>query len=315
MTKALRHPVSPAGLYRAVRDALRRKSHVEMPPPTCSLLGLEYERYGSLCLATLLLSGALVFAYNSGAFGTKTNAEISKKYETLFTPAGWAFAIWSVIYASELAATGFMVFAQPSALLATASPPFVLTHVLQAVWTVAFERELTSLSAVVLTGVAASTVCCMRILAGAVDLERHLVLVPLSLHAGWTVAAALLSWNVAVRALDCPLSAQLALAFASVYASVGAAVAAFVVPLDGQGSLAPGAFFAAVAWALFAIGAEAERRTEVWWPIREAMRYSAWAAAAVVGALFCVRQAEGYLRCTGLGEALCPAGTGGPEDA
>ena len=40
---------------------------------------------------------------NVRAFGGKTNAEISDKYHTLITPAGYAFSIWGVIFLGLLA--------------------------------------------------------------------------------------------------------------------------------------------------------------------------------------------------------------------
>lgn len=40
---------------------------------------------------------------NAGVFGGKTNAEISDKYHTLITPAGYAFSIWGLIFLGLLA--------------------------------------------------------------------------------------------------------------------------------------------------------------------------------------------------------------------
>ena len=40
---------------------------------------------------------------NAGMFGGKTNAEISDKYHTLITPAGYAFSIWGIIFLGLLA--------------------------------------------------------------------------------------------------------------------------------------------------------------------------------------------------------------------
>ena len=59
---------------------------------------------GSFCLQTLL-----VFAGNSRFFGRlkegsgwRTNVEMSVLYTSLVTPAGWAFAIWGIIYMLSL---------------------------------------------------------------------------------------------------------------------------------------------------------------------------------------------------------------------
>lgn len=44
---------------------------------------------------------------NTGAINSETMASVSAKYENLFTPAGYAFSIWGVIYFSLL---GFIIY-------------------------------------------------------------------------------------------------------------------------------------------------------------------------------------------------------------
>lgn len=47
---------------------------------------------------TLVLTLLVNYLSGTGYFGGKTVGEISAQYETLFTPAGYAFAIWGLIY-------------------------------------------------------------------------------------------------------------------------------------------------------------------------------------------------------------------------
>ena len=42
----------------------------------------------------------------SGLFGLPTNGELSAKYQTLVTPAGYAFSIWGLIYVLLLVLVG-----------------------------------------------------------------------------------------------------------------------------------------------------------------------------------------------------------------
>lgn len=58
------------------------------------------KQYILLSLNTLTLLGALIMNWLSGtgALGDASVGEISAQYETLFTPAGYAFAIWGLIY-------------------------------------------------------------------------------------------------------------------------------------------------------------------------------------------------------------------------
>lgn len=49
-------------------------------------------------IGTFLLQALVVNASNAGLLGGSTNLDIAKRYPTLVSPAGWAFAIWSIIY-------------------------------------------------------------------------------------------------------------------------------------------------------------------------------------------------------------------------
>ena len=44
----------------------------------------------------------VTFISMTGIFGL-TNGEVSAKYQTIITPAGWAFSIWGIIFTGELA--------------------------------------------------------------------------------------------------------------------------------------------------------------------------------------------------------------------
>merc|ERR1719424_2158416 len=60
-----------------------------------------------LNLAAYVLNSAVTYSSLTGIFGA-TNSELSNKYQTLVTPAGWAFSIWGVIFIWE----GVFVVAQ-----------------------------------------------------------------------------------------------------------------------------------------------------------------------------------------------------------
>ena len=47
-----------------------------------------------------LINLGITYGSLTGAFG-KTNEELSEKYQTLITPAGYAFAIWGPIFIWE----------------------------------------------------------------------------------------------------------------------------------------------------------------------------------------------------------------------
>lgn len=56
---------------------------------------------------TLFLTVFINYLSNTGFFGDKTIGDISSKYDTLFTPASYAFSIWGLIFLMLFAFVGF----------------------------------------------------------------------------------------------------------------------------------------------------------------------------------------------------------------
>lgn len=274
----------PTGLLRLVRDVVRRKRCSERLPPTAHLFGFSTTNFAALNLCFFLVQTFVVFGTNNGLFGGRTNKEISEQYKTLATPAGWAFAIWGIIYTGEFVAMVCMCTAPSSELVAAASPAWLVGNALQAAWAIAFAREQTSLAAVLLTGIAIAMVQCERALVGGEPLEQPtapLVTWPIGLHAGWVCAAAVVSWNVAAVARKAPFSAQISLAFASLYAALALALALLCTSL---GARFPPTAALAISWALYAIGQEVKRSGDARLvePLRQALYHTSTAAAALV---------------------------------
>ncbi|MAZ72935.1 MAG: hypothetical protein CMC70_07285 [Flavobacteriaceae bacterium] len=63
------------------------------------------------------------YASSAGVFNNTTQADMSAKYQTLFTPAGYAFSIWGVIY---LLLLGFIVYQSRSLFVKVRDDDFVL---------------------------------------------------------------------------------------------------------------------------------------------------------------------------------------------
>lgn len=63
------------------------------------------------------------YASSAGVFNNTTQAEISEQYQTLFTPAGYAFSIWGVIYVLLF---GFIVYQSRSLFVNVRDDEFVL---------------------------------------------------------------------------------------------------------------------------------------------------------------------------------------------
>ncbi|WP_288376448.1 tryptophan-rich sensory protein [uncultured Chryseobacterium sp.] len=63
-----------------------------------------------LNIAALVVTIFINYLSNTGLFNNETMASISAKYQNLFTPAGYAFSIWGLIY---LALFGFVMYYGP----------------------------------------------------------------------------------------------------------------------------------------------------------------------------------------------------------
>ncbi len=132
----------------------------------------------------------------------QTMPEISAKYPSLFTPAGFTFSIWGVIY---LALLVFVVWqALPaqrgSAKVAGISKYFQLNCLANAVWIVVWHYDLLVLSLVVMLVILATLILIYRSLIASIDTApfvEHIVLyLPFSLYTGWITLATIANLSV-----------------------------------------------------------------------------------------------------------------------
>jgi len=135
---------------------------------------------------------------------------------TLLPPAPWAFAIWGPIFLGEFVmVTSPFVFPSlfnrplvPSLqqTIREVTGPYVTAQLFQTLWTASFRPKYGSrggiykyVSALNLAGIAASLSLCHKAFAEASSsyssLEYWMYFLPLTLHFGWTTAAALVNVN------------------------------------------------------------------------------------------------------------------------
>lgn len=101
-------------------------------------------------VAFLLMVGVNYYS-NTGAINGETMASVSAEYENLFTPAGYAFSIWGVIY---LALAGFVVFQLINKRGREAAEKigwwFVISCTLNIAWIFAWLNHFTGLSVIIM---------------------------------------------------------------------------------------------------------------------------------------------------------------------
>ncbi|CAK9028294.1 Uncharacterized protein SCF082_LOCUS18297 [Durusdinium trenchii] len=152
----------------------------------------------------------------TGAFG-KTNTELSEKYQTLVTPAGYAFSIWGPIFIWE----GVFAVAQmfptlgSSAVVETMTPWWICACCFQVAWTVFFAQEIIPVSLACMLGILLSLLIGILRTDYLPDIsvkEYFLLRAPFSLHSGWIIAASALNTNVVSLCTIAVLVALFALA-------------------------------------------------------------------------------------------------------
>merc|ERR1740122_936921 len=262
--------------------------HLATSPPSASS-GVRLQ-----CLGMLV---NVVSVSIPGRFDSEPDILDSPRWPTLLSPAGFAFAIWGVIYLGEFVGLAALCCNQEGVLVAApSSRAWLCANIAQSLWCLAFRPWTLSrlwLSAFCLGTTAFCLLCSQRQLVA--DVARAppsrvgfgvlaLVAWPRSLHLGWVTAATLVNVN----------------AWAG-KARVGAPTAAAVFVLSVLGAVALADRYAsfgmptaslAVAWALFAVskgkavGRDADALGQ---PVLDRLALSAAGAAAFVLFLIAVR--------------------------
>lgn len=205
----------------------------------------------------------------AGVGGLPDNAVLSKKYQTIVTPIGWAFSIWGPIFISQA------VFVVMQMLPQYRASDFVSKGVaywygfvcfFQCCWTIAFSSEVMWLSVVFMFSILISLALLVRSLNTNVVLDTDitpgqffLYKFPFVLHCGWIVAASAVNFSVAVVAYDdnfpnnTNLQLQICIAVLSfITLSLVTAYSIFIMESKGTGLVLAGV----QAWALGGVSAQ-----------------------------------------------------------
>ncbi|MEO9892370.1 tryptophan-rich sensory protein [Aurantibacter sp.] len=115
-------------------------------------------RLSLLNLFSVLLVITVNYISQAIRFNETTIGEVSNKYFNLFTPEGYAFAIWGLIFIALIAYGGYQVKlsytnkTEEKSILKTAYW-FVIANFLNCVWVFVFAYEYTGISVLVMLGI------------------------------------------------------------------------------------------------------------------------------------------------------------------
>ena len=201
-------------------------------------------------LATLLVIVVNFLAATGRINGVLPN-EISDRYPTVITPAGWAFSIWGLIYLGLLAFSLLQLLSSKAAALDGVRIPYLVSCVLNCAWILLWHHFHTGVCSIVIVLLLASLFWVLiRLPEPASFVESALTKGVFGLYAGWVTVATFVNFAVYAVSVDAGLSDTawnivgiLCLALALLAAIfVRASLRNFIYPLP-------------IAWAAAAIGA------------------------------------------------------------
>lgn len=120
----------------------------------------------------------------------QTTADISDRYDTLFAPIGYTFAIWGVIYLL-LGVYGVYQLVSDNPLVHKITPWFITSSLLNGVWIVAWHYEIIWLSLVIIVGLLITLIAINKTTtAKRVNFRTTLAMrLPFSVYFGWVTVA------------------------------------------------------------------------------------------------------------------------------
>lgn len=143
------------------------------------------------------------FAYAKLSTGA-TVADVSDAYPTLFTPAGYAFGIWGLIYGSTLLYAVMALLPKQMDVLMhdRVAPWLLLTNALASLWVSLFTQGQLGPSTLIILATALSAAIMYSMVSDHLVSEHlsHWWRLPFGLWAGWLAVATLANLNIALVA-------------------------------------------------------------------------------------------------------------------
>mmetsp|Transcript_12438 Transcript_12438/g.35604 ORF Transcript_12438/g.35604 Transcript_12438/m.35604 type:complete len:300 (+) Transcript_12438:67-966(+) len=222
-------------------------------PSTSPLTRVNYSSVVGYLLYPIIFSALELVGINT----LPSNADTSERYQTLITPAGWAFAIWALIFVSELCYVVLQLhprYRSHRMVRKGIHYWFFFVCMGQLFWSLSFGLNQIEMSTLFMTFIlfclVALEYCQYKTKSDGTKTEYWLLRFPFEVHTGWIVAAFAVNSNVAAAKWEASAPALFGLAVASiVYIIICAAFCLFLkkpnyaVPLT-------------LAWATFGIAEE-----------------------------------------------------------
>ena len=172
---------------------------------------MTVKRYALVNLVSVILVLVVNGLSQSQRWNNTTIGEISDTYDNLFTPAGYAFAIWGLIFLMLIA---YALFQIRRTFFSTKDPSFIkqtgwwlaIANILNACWVVAFTYDYIGLSVLVMLGILISLLQIIR----KTNMERWdapieiiaFVWWPICIYSGWITVATIANFSAFFASID-----------------------------------------------------------------------------------------------------------------
>lgn len=136
-------------------------------------------------LATIFLS----YYSNTGAINGNTMGGLSNEYNNFFTPAGYAFSIWGLIYIGLIGNAIYLLNNVDKPLVSTQAKGLIIANLANCLWVFLWLYELTALSTLAMTSILIALIGLTVKLRIGFQKQSVWVWWPISVYAGWITVA------------------------------------------------------------------------------------------------------------------------------
>lgn len=210
-------------------------------------------------LVPLATVGTIAFNWlaATGWINNVTPAEVSARYTTVVTPAGYAFSIWSLIYVGLIAFSIYQLLPANAAKLRGIRSLYILTCALNCGWVYFWHHDQIGICFVLIFLLAVCLLLINLSLRETSSLgEYWLVKAPFSIYFGWVTAATLVNFAILLVSLETQISSS-----SWTWIGVGLILLAAVLGIIIRIRLSNYLYPLAITWALTAIGVKQSGQT------------------------------------------------------
>lgn len=237
------------------------------------------EKIQQLLVVTATI-GTIIFNGLAGA-GYVNNVSpevISDKYPTYITPAGYAFAIWSLIYLGLLIFSIYQALPAQAARFRDIRRVYILSCVANCGWLYYWHHDMILVCLVIILFLLGTLAFInVRLQTTDTNAEYWLAKVPFGIYFGWVTAATILNATIALVSLNVQVSETLANVLAAALLLIAAGLG-FLIRLKLRNYFYP----LAIAWALTAIAVKQTGHVLI-------------ISAAAVGVIICLLAAVSFV--------------------